>query len=105
LSNDRSVAILARSEPCHEGLSRLSAPRGARRAALAGAPRRARGGRDHGRGTGGPALCRYTRVARVADHQRRPPDKLPPLFDATLLWMRGGRMALTGFERLAGLGD
>jgi hypothetical protein len=41
----------------------------------------------------------------VIDHQRRPPDRLPPLLDVTLLWMHGGRMALTGFERLAGLGD
>jgi len=51
-----------------------------------------------------PALYRYTRVARVIDQQHRPPDRLPPLIDATLLWVRGGRMALTGFERLAGLG-
>ncbi len=53
-----------------------------------------------------PALSRYTRVARVLNHQHRPADKLPPLLlDATLLWIRGGRMALTGFERLAGVGD
>jgi hypothetical protein len=52
-----------------------------------------------------PALYRYTRVARVVDPQHRPTDRLPPLIDATLLWVRGGRMAITGFERLAGLGD
>src|SRR5208283_4953888 len=38
-----------------------------------------------------PALYRYTRVARVVDTQHRPTDRLPPLIDATLLWVRGGR--------------
>ena len=41
---------------------------------------------------------------RPGKGKRRAPDQLPPLMDATLLWVRGGRMALTGFERLAGLG-
>jgi len=44
-------------------------------------------------------LHRISRVARVIDFQRRPMDLLPPLFDATLLWMSNDQLALTGFER------
>jgi hypothetical protein len=45
-------------------------------------------------------LHRISRVARVIDFQRRPIDLLPPLFDATLLWMSNDQLAVTGFERV-----
>ena len=44
-------------------------------------------------------LHRTTRVARVIAFERRAVDLLPPLFDATLIWMNNDQMALTGFER------
>lgn len=45
------------------------------------------------------ALHRTVRVARIITVERFTRDALPPLFDATLLWMSNGQMALTGFER------
>ena len=50
-------------------------------------------------------LHRISRVARVIDFQRRPIDLLPPLFDATLLWMSNDQLAVTGFERVDTTGD
>ena len=44
-------------------------------------------------------MHRTTRVARVIGFERRAVDHLPPLFDATLIWMNNDQMALTGFER------
>jgi hypothetical protein len=50
-------------------------------------------------------LHRICRVARVIEVERRPVDLLPPLLDATLLWMNHDQMALTGFERVDTTGD
>jgi hypothetical protein len=50
-------------------------------------------------------LHQSTRVARVIEFERRPVDLLPPLFDATLIWMSNDQMALTGFERVDTTGD
>jgi hypothetical protein len=50
-------------------------------------------------------LHRTTRVARVIEVEPRPINLLPPLFDATLLWMSNDQMALTGFERVDSTGD
>jgi hypothetical protein len=50
-------------------------------------------------------LHRVTRVARVIELERRPVNLLPPLFDATLLWMSNDQMALAGFERVDTTGD
>jgi len=50
-------------------------------------------------------LHRTCRVARVIDDFRRPTNVLPPLFDATLLWMSNDQMVLTGFERDDSIGS
>ena len=44
-------------------------------------------------------------VARVIKFQRRPVDLLPPLFDATVLWMSNNQLPLTDFERADSIGD
>jgi hypothetical protein len=44
-------------------------------------------------------------VAKVIGFERRPVDLLPPLFDATLIWMSNDQMALTGFGRIDFTGD
>jgi hypothetical protein len=50
-------------------------------------------------------LHRTSRVARIIEVERRPVEVLPPLFDATLLWMNYDQMAITGFERVDTTGD
>jgi hypothetical protein len=45
------------------------------------------------------ALHRTCRIARVVKVNRFAENLLPPLFDATLIWMSNDQMAITGFER------
>jgi len=45
-------------------------------------------------------LTRFMRTARLLDFSLQRLDALPPLLDASVLWLKPGSMAITGFEQI-----
>jgi hypothetical protein len=48
---------------------------------------------------------RMARLLNITDQASGNGDALPPLYDVAVLYVRGDRMSITGFERDEGLGQ